>query len=100
VQKVAIPDATGGAFSTLLVADDGSGASRLLLRTIDDRGSLGSLAVSPNDQFVAIEVTPSVADAVPDGRRVNGRPASITTVIVDIETGAVVRTLEGFSPVW
>ncbi len=100
VQKVAIPDATGGAFSTLLVADDGSGASRLLLRTIDDRGSLGSLAVSPNDQFVAVEVTPSVADAVPDGRLVNGRPTSITTIIVDIETGAVVRTLEGFSPVW
>jgi len=100
VQKVAIPDETGGAFRTLLVADDGSGASRLLLRTIDDRGSIGALAVSPNDQFVAVEVTPSVADAVPDGRRVNGRPTSITTVIVDIETGAVVRTLEGFSPVW
>ncbi len=100
VQKVAIPDASGGAFRTLLVADDGSGASRLLLRTIDDRGSIGSLAVSPNDQFVAVEVTPSVADAEPDGRRVNGRPTSITTVIVDIETGAVVRTLEGFSPVW
>lgn len=100
VQKVAIPDATGGAFITLLVADDGSGASRLLLRTIDDRGSLGSLSIAPNDQFVAVEVTPSVADAVPDGRRVNGRPTSITTVIVDIETGVVVRTLEGFNPVW
>ncbi|MDO9591342.1 MAG: hypothetical protein Q7J04_09390 [Microcella sp.] len=100
VQKVAIPDATGGSFRTLLVADDGSGASRLLLSTIDDRGSLGSFVLSPNDQFVAIEVTPSVTDAVPDGRRVNGRPTSITTVIVDIETGAVVRTLEGFSPVW
>lgn len=100
VQKVAIPDETGGAFRTLLVADDGSGASRLLLRTIDDRGSLGGLFVSPNDQFVAVEVTPSVTDAVPDGRPVNGRPTSITTVIVDIESGAVVRTLEGFSPVW
>ena len=63
-------------------------------------GSIGSFAVSPNDQFVAVEVTPSVTDAEPDGRRVNGRPTSITTVIVDIETGAVVRTLEGFSPVW
>ena len=100
VQKVAIPDETGGAFRTLLVADDGSGASRLLVRTIDDRGSLGGVFVSPNDQFVAVEVTPSVTDAVPDGRPVNGRPTSITTVIVDIETGAVVRTLEGFSPVW
>lgn len=100
VQKVAIPDATGGSFRSLLVADDGSGASRLLLSTVDDRGSIGGFTVSPNDQFVAVEVTPSVTDAVPDGRRVNGRPTSITTVIVDIETGAVVRTLEGFSPFW
>ena len=100
VQKVAIPDSTGGAFRTLLVADDGSGTSRLLLSTIDDRGSIGSFSVSPNDQFVAVEVTPSVVDAVPDGRRVHGRPTSITTVIVDIESGAIVRTLEGFGAIW
>lgn len=100
VQKVAVPDESGGSFAIVVVVDDGSGASRLLARTIDDRGSIGELSVSPNDQYVAIEVTPSVENAVPDGRRVNGRPTSITLQIVDIATGALVRSLEGFVPVW
>ncbi len=100
VQKIAIPDASGGVFRSALIADDGSGASRLLYRTPDDRGSLGELSLSPNDQYVAIEVTPSVEDAQNDGRVVNSRPTSITLVIVDVASGVVVRTLEGFSPRW
>lgn len=100
VQKVAVADVATGAVRVLLVADDGSGVSRVLLRTIDDRGSIGGFTLSSNDQYVAVEVTPSVADAVPDGRLVNSRATSVSTVIVDIETGVVVRTLEGFSPVW
>ena len=100
VQKVAVPDASGGSFAIVVVVDDGSGESRQLARTIDDRGSIGALSVSPNDQYVAIEVTPSVEDAEPDGRRVNPRPTSITLQIIDIETGALVRSLEGFAPVW
>lgn len=98
VQKVAVPDPVTGEIATLLVADDGTGAARVLFRTVDDRGSLGDIVLSTNDQYVAVEVTPSVADAEPDGRPVNGRPASVTTVIVDIGTGAVVRTLDGFAP--
>ena len=100
VQKVAVPDASGGSFAIVVVVDDGSGESRQLARTIDDRSSIGALSVSPNDQYVAIEVTPSVEDADPDGRRVNPRPTSITLQIIDIETGALVRSLEGFAPVW
>ena len=84
----------------MLVADDGTGAARVLLRTVDDRGSIGDFTISPNDQYVAVEVTPSVEDAVADDRPVNGRATSVTTVIIDIESGAVVRTLEGFSPIW
>lgn len=100
VQKVAVADVATGAVRVMLVADDGTGVARVLLRTVDDRGSIGDFTISPNDQYVAVEVTPSVADAVADGRPVNGRATSVTTVIIDIESGAVVRTLEGFSPIW
>lgn len=100
VQKVGILNDATGAVRVLLVADDGSGASRTLFRTIDDRGSIGAFSVSPNNQFVAVEVTPSVTDAVADARPVNGRPTSITTMIIDIESGALVRALEGFAPQW
>jgi hypothetical protein len=100
VQKVAVVDPATSESKVLLVADEGTGAARVLLRTIDDRGSLGVISLAPNDQFVAVEVTPSVVDAQPDGRPVNGRPTSVTTIIVDVMSGAVVRTLNGFSPVW
>lgn len=100
VQKVALPHQATGEVATLLVADDGTGSSRVLFRTVDDRGSIGDLTVSANDQYVAIEVIPSVVYAQPDGRPVNGRATSVTTVIVDIESGAIVRTLEGFAPLW
>jgi len=100
VQKVALADVVTAAVRVLLVADDGSGASRVLFRTTDDRGSIGVFTISPNDQYIAVEVTPSVADAVADGRLVNGRPTSVTTIVIDLDSGAVVRTLEGFSPIW
>ncbi len=100
VQKVAVADVATGDVRVLLVADDGSGTSRVLLRTVDDRGSIGDFALSSNDQYVAVEVTPSVVDAQPDGRPVNGRATSVTTVVIDIASGAVVRTLDGFSPRW
>jgi len=100
IQKVAVVDTATAAVRVLLVADDGSGVARVLLRTADDRGSIGDFMISPNDQYVAVEVTPSVADAVPDARPVNGRPTSVTTIVIDIESGAVVRTLQGFTPIW
>ena len=99
VQKVAVA-AEDGTFTTLLVADDGGGASRLLARTIDDRGSLGDLALAPNDQYVAVEVTPVLSEAVSDGRKVAPRPTSITIAVIDLDSGAVVRTLAGFAPSW
>lgn len=100
VQKVAVADSETGAFATVLVADDGGGVSRLLARTIDDRGSLGPVLLSPNDQYVAVEVTPDVEAAVSDGRAVEARPTSVTLAIIDVATGQLVRTLEGFAPVW
>ncbi len=99
VQKVAVA-ALDGSFTTLLVADDGGGASRLLARTIDDRGSLGDLALAPNDQYVAIEVTPVLDEAVSDDRIVDPQPTSVTIAVIEVATGAVVRTLEGFAPAW
>ncbi|GAA1697983.1 hypothetical protein GCM10009792_17520 [Microcella alkalica] len=100
VQKVAVADAATGAFATVLVADDGGGVARLLARTIENRGSLGPVLLSPNDQYVVVEVTPDVEAAVSDGRPIEARPTSITLAIIDVESGRLLRTLEGFAPVW
>lgn len=100
VAKVAVADAVSGAFATVLVADDGGGAARVIARTIENRGSLGPVLLSPNDQYVVVEVTPDVAAAVGDGREVEERPTSITLAVIDLASGQLVRTLEGFGAVW
>ncbi|RZT62488.1 hypothetical protein EV140_1017 [Microcella alkaliphila] len=100
VQRVAVTDSSGLAVANLIVVDDGAGESRLLARTVSDAGSFVDFRVSPNDQFVAIEVVPVVAEAQPDGRAVNGRATSITVVIVNIATGDLVRSVAGFAPTW
>jgi hypothetical protein len=45
-------------------------------------------------------VVPVVETAVGDGSPVDPRATSITTIIVDISTGAVVKTVAGFGLEW
>lgn len=100
VQRVAVTDASGNAVANLIVADDGGGESRLLARTLNDAGSFGAFRVSPNNEFVAIEVTPNLAEARDDGRAVNPQSETVTVVVVDIASGELVRSVSGFAPVW
>ncbi len=99
IQKVVVPDATGRRFSSLLVYDDGSSA-RILYMTPDDGGSISDFTVSPNGQYVAIETVPDASAAVSDGYFFDARATSVTTVIVDVSTGAQTRSVEGFGLRW
>lgn len=99
VQRVAVPSESFDSFAVMLLADDGE-RSRILARTVDDAGALGRFAISPDGAHVAVEVTPVVADAVSDGRAVDPQPTSVTLAIIEIGTGALVRTVEGFAPSW
>jgi hypothetical protein len=83
----------------MLVLDDGT-QSRVLFETVDSAGSISDFALSPNEQFVAIEVVPVVEGSVSDGRIVEPRATSVTTVIVDIAAGEIVKTFEGFALTW
>ncbi|MEP6479676.1 MAG: hypothetical protein ABJB03_09815 [Rhodoglobus sp.] len=91
-------DATGR-FSTRLVYDDGA-TSRLLYQTHADTGSIESFSVSPNEQYVAIETIPDLGARVSDGYTVEPRATTITTIIVDVATGKIVRGVEGFDLTW
>jgi len=99
VQTIAVIDQEVGTFSSVLVLDDGE-QSRKLFQTVNDQGQIDSFSISPNNQFVAVEVVPSVGDSVRDGYAVNERSTSVTTVIINLDTGAVVRSLEGFALAW
>ena len=99
VQHVVLVDYASNKFENLLVVDDGK-ASRQLFRTQDDKGSIGDFSVSPNDQYVAVEVVPNVATSVSDGYPVNERSTSVTTVVIDIASGRQVKSVAGLALTW
>jgi dipeptidyl aminopeptidase/acylaminoacyl peptidase len=99
IQKVVVPDDTGRRFSSLLVYDDGTSA-RVLYQTPGDAGSISDFSVSPNGQYVAVETVPDVAASVSDGYFLDARATTVTTALVDIDTGAQTRSVEGFALRW
>jgi len=99
VQQVVLVDYADSSFVSILVADDGE-QSRLLYRTVDDRGSIGDFSVSPNDQLVAVEIVPDVSTSVSDDRAVDPQSTDVTTVFIEIATGTVVKSVAGFAVQW
>ncbi len=100
VQQVAVFDRTGGnTYRSYLVYEQGT-TSRILFETANGKGSIDGFSVSPNGQFVAVNVVPDVASSISDGYFVNPKSTSITTVFVDIATGNLVRSVAGFDESW
>lgn len=100
IQTVVLGNQTGTEFTSFVSLDDGQGSSQPLYRTPGDQGSIGRFVVSPGDQYVAVEVVPNRQTAVSDQRPLEPRDLSVMTVIVDIDSGQVVRSVEGFWPIW
>lgn len=99
VEKLVIAAPSGKRFASAIAVDDGA-SSRVIYRTPGDTGSIESFSVSPNGQYVAIDVVPDVSTAVSDGYYYDARATSTETVIVEIATGRLVRSVEGFSLAW
>lgn len=99
VEKLVIAQPGGKRFSSVLAFDDGT-TSTVLYRTPDDAGSIESFSISPNGQYVAIDTVPDTSAAVSDGYFYDARFTSTETVFVEIATGKVVKSLEGFSLNW
>ena len=100
IAKLAIPNLSETEFTSILATVDGDGRPSVLYRTPGDVGSIGRFQVSPNDQYVAVEVVPNLITQRLDGRSLAPRDVAITTVVIDIESGLIVRSVEGFWPVW
>lgn len=100
VSKVAVPNASDTEFTSVLVRVAEDGEPTILYRTPQDLGSIGRFQVSPNDQYVAAEVVPNLSTQLLDGRILAPRDQAVTTVVIDLDTGLIVRTVEGFWPVW
>ena len=99
IQTVAIGNQQGTDFTSLIAIGDDSGLAPLY-RTPDDRGSIGTFVPSPSDQYLAIETIPNRSARESDERALEPRDLSSTIVVVDVDSGQVVRTVEGVLPVW
>lgn len=99
IQTVAIGNQQGTDFTSLIAIGDESGLTPLY-RTPDDRGSIGTFVPSPSDQYLAIETIPNRQTKQSDERLLEPRDLSSTIVVVDVDSGQVVRSVEGVLPVW
>ena len=98
IQQVVVLDPNGG-YQSYLVYEQGK-TSRILYQTVNGKGSIAGFSVSPNGQYVAVNVVPDVATSVSDNYAVDPMSTSITTMFVDIATGSVVRGVTGFDESW
>lgn len=98
VEKLVIARSDGTRFASAIAIDDGTTA-RVIYRTPDDAGSIESFSVSPNGQYLAVQVVPDVSKSMSDGYYYGAESTSVETVVVDL-TGRVVRSVEGFALAW
>ncbi|NYF11036.1 hypothetical protein HDC94_002192 [Leifsonia sp. AK011] len=98
VEKTAL-QTESGVFTIAMAVDDGSeGRSIYQPPSIGD--SIDAFHLSPNGQYVAVELIPDGTAEALDGNPTNPRPTSTTTVIIESATGATSRSFEGFNLVW
>ena len=86
-------------FDSYLIRQDGSTSVPLY----GEKGSNAMVlqfTVSPNEQYVAIELDPNTDTSQDDGYIGNSRPTNVTLAIVEIATGALVAEFEGFAVHW
>ena len=98
-QVVAVENAQTGRFDSYIVRDNGTTATPIY-QTVNHEGRIVDSYPSPNDQYLAIEVEPNVSDSVSDRYPINPRSTTITTVIVNIASGRLVRSVNGFDVSW
>src|SRR5690606_18160733 len=96
---VFVSSADGGSHTEYLVVDDGATA-RPVFGSPDSLGNILSFSVSPNGQFAAVETNPNTRESVYDGFITNAKPVIVTTSIVGLATGEVVRSFPGFGVDW
>ncbi|TAL46496.1 MAG: hypothetical protein EPN91_00135 [Salinibacterium sp.] len=99
VEKLLSIEPDGIRFASTVALDNGK-KSQVLYRTPNDDGSIQNFSVSPNGQYVAVEVIPNVTTSMSDGYYYDSHSTSTTTVFVDIDSGNVVKSVEGFDLSW
>ena len=99
VQRVAEFDPeTGSARQYLSLVEDG--LTRTVYAPASALETIVGFTLSPNDQYLAVQVVPNRDSESSDGYPVNAQATDATTLFVNLATGAVRRSVLGFDATW
>ena len=99
VQCVAEFDAATGSVRQYLSLVQGGEARTVYAPASADETIVG-FELSPNDQFLAVQIVPNRETERSDGYPVNAQATDATTLFVNVATGAVRRSVLGFDATW
>lgn len=80
-----------------LVSD---GAERVIYAPTSSAESIIDFTVSPNDQFLAVQIVPNRDTARSDRYPLESQATDATTLFVNIATGQITRSVIGFASTW
>ncbi|WP_317230613.1 hypothetical protein [Clavibacter sp. MX14-G9D] len=92
--RTALDPATGAATQRLVVVRDGSASDVYV--PADPATRITGLTVTPNGRFALLETVPDPARGASDEYPRNPRDTSVTTLLVELSTGTVTRSVAGF----
>ncbi|MFO7691364.1 MAG: hypothetical protein R6W83_12575 [Cryobacterium sp.] len=99
VQRLAEFDpVTGVARQYLTLVVDGE--EDVIYAPASAQETIVGFTVSPNDQYVAVQIVPNRDTAVTDGYPVLAQATDATTLFVSIATGQITRSVVGFAATW
>ena len=99
VQRVAEFDpATGGVRQYLSLVQGGE--ARTVYAPASASETIVGFELSPNDQFLAVQIVPNRDIELSDGYPVNAQAMDATTLFVNVATGQVRRSVLGFDATW
>ncbi len=99
VQRLAEFDPqTGVARQYLTRVSDG--AETTIYTPASAQESIVGFQVSPNDQYVAVQIVPNRETEISDGYPLQAQATDATTLFVTIATGQITRSVVGFAATW
>ncbi|TFD68044.1 hypothetical protein [Cryobacterium ruanii] len=99
VQRVAEFDAATGTVRQYLSLVQG-GAARTVYAPASAVETIVGFELSPNNQFLAVQIVPNRETERSDGYPVNTQSTDATTLFVNMATGEVRRSVVGFNATW
>lgn len=103
VQRVAEFDQATGRVQqhlTLVTGEPGAEVSRVVYEPALANETIVGFDLSPNDQYLAVQTVPNSDTQVSDGYPVGAQATTATVVFVDLDTGAITRSIVGMATTW